>query len=295
MPRGAGREKDMIKRSFSLMAILMICLAPLLGGTKEEIVRLQSDVLQLQEQIRLLQKGMDENNGVLKSLLEQLNDQIARSNIVMENLNQGLSAQKTDVGAAVRQLREEMQKLSVKLDDTNNRIAGLYQKVEDSQVKASSLRAVPSAAAEGGLEPDQVYSQAYNDYLMGNYDLAITGFQDFLTNYPNSEYGDNAMHYLGVCYFEQGRFEQAVQTFDQVINLYPQGDKTPVAYFKKASGLQELQKHDEAIDTWKKLMTLFPDSQEAKLAQAELEKLGVAPPAPSAKPAPRKARQTRGD
>ncbi|HXK62382.1 MAG TPA: tol-pal system protein YbgF, partial [Acidobacteriota bacterium] len=191
---------------------------------------------------------------------------------------QGLSAQKADTSAVVAQLREEIQKLNVKLDDTNNRIAGLYQKVEESQLKTSSLRNVPSAGGTGGVEPDQVYSQAYNDYLLGNYDLAIAGFQDFLTNFPNSEYADNAAHYIGVCYFEQGRYEQAAQAFDQVINLYPKADKTPVAYFKMAAAYQNLHKNDEAIETWKKLYTLFPDSQEAKLAAQELEKLGVALP-----------------
>ncbi len=278
----------MKKTSLALLLVLVVSPSWGYAGTKEEIVRLQSDVLQLQEQIRLLQKSTDDRGNVLKSLLEQLNDQIAKSNLAMENLTQAMSGQKAEVGTAVSSLRQEIQKLSVKLDDTNNRIAGLYQKVEDSQVKASSLRNVPSASSEGsgGVEPDQVYSQAYNDYLMGNYDLAITGFQDFLTNYPNSEYADNAMHYLGVCYFEQNRYEQAIQAFDQVINLYPKGDKTPVAYFKKAAAYQALQKNNEAVDTWKKLYTLFPDSQEAKLAAQELEKLGV--PLPTVKPGGRR-------
>ncbi len=277
----------MKKTSFALLLVLVVSSSWGYAGTKEEIVRLQSDVLQLQEQIRLLQKSTDDRGNVLKSLLEQLNDQIAKSNLAMENLTQAMSGQKAEVGTAVSSLRQEIQKLSVKLDDTNNRIAGLYQKVEDSQVKASSLRNLPSGGdSSAGVQPDQVYSQAYNDYLMGNYDLAITGFQDFLTNYPNSEYADNAMHYLGVCYFEQNRYEQAIQAFDQVINLYPKGDKTPVAYFKKAAAYQALQKNNEAVDTWKKLYTLFPDSQEAKLAAQELEKLGV--PLPTVKPGGRR-------
>jgi len=277
----------MKKTSFALLLVLVVSPSWGYAGTKEEIVRLQSDVLQLQEQIRLLQKSTDDRGNVLKSLLEQLNDQIAKSNLAMENLTQAMSGQKAEVGTAVSSLRQEIQKLSVKLDDTNNRIAGLYQKVEDSQVKASSLRNLPSGNdPSGGVQPDQVYSQAYNDYLVGNYDLAITGFQDFLTNYPNSEYADNAMHYLGVCYFEQNRYEQAIQAFDQVINLYPKGDKTPVAYFKKAAAYQALQKNNEAVDTWKKLYTLFPDSQEAKLAAQELEKLGV--PLPTVKPSGRR-------
>jgi tol-pal system protein YbgF len=284
----------MKKIRFAVLLVLIAVPSWTYAGTKEEIVRLQSDVLQLQEQIRLLQKSTDDNGSVIRSLLEQLNDQIARNNLAMDNLALGLNAQKTDVGTAMTQVKQEIQKLSVKLDDTNNRIAGLYQRIEESQVKTASLRYVPSAeGGGGGLEPDQVYSQAYNDYLMGNYDLAISGFQDFLTNYPSSEYADNAMHYLAVCYFQQGRFEQAAQTFDQVINLYPQGDKTPVAYFKKAAAYQALQKNNEAVEAYGSLITLFPDSQEAKLARVELDKMGVAPPTPAAPGTP--AARRRGN
>jgi tol-pal system protein YbgF len=280
----------MRKITFALLLVLVASPSWAFAGTKEEIIRLQSDVLQLQEQIRLLQKSTDDNGSVIRSLLEQLNDQIARNNLAMDNFAQSLNAQKTDVSTAVNQVKQEIQKLSVKLDDTNNRIAGLYQRMEESQVRAASLRFVPSTdGATGGLEPDQVYSQAYNDYLMGNYDLAISGFQDFLESYPSSEYADNAMHYLAVCYFQQGKFEQAAQTFDQVINLYPQGDKTPVAYFKKATAYQALQRNNEAVEAFGKLITLFPDSQEAKLARVELDKMGVAPPSPApAAPASRR-------
>ena len=36
----------------------------------------------------------------------------------------------------------------------------------------------------------------YNDYLMGNYALAVDGFQDFLANYPESEYADNSYNFV---------------------------------------------------------------------------------------------------
>ena len=47
------------------------------------------------------------------------------------------------------------------------------------------------------LASDREYSAVYNDFLMGDYDLAIFGFQDFLTTYPDSEYSDNASFFPG--------------------------------------------------------------------------------------------------
>ena len=262
-------------KHISLIAILLMVLGPswVLAGTEEELVRLQNDVLQLQNQIRLLQKSTDENGSILKSLLEQLNDQIAKANVRMEALTEALQGQKKDQGDFVAQIRKEIQSLSIKWDDTNNRIASLQQGLQENQLQVQALREVPGSGSS--IEPDQVYSSVYNDYLMGNYELAIAGFQDFLVNFPDSEYSDNASYYLGVCYHEKGRYEQAISAFDQAIKLYPKADKTPPAYYKKGSAQEQLQLNAEAIDTWRKLATIFPESQEAILAVQELERLGV--------------------
>ncbi|MEJ2077602.1 MAG: tol-pal system protein YbgF [Acidobacteriota bacterium] len=261
--------------------LFLLTTAPAMAGTKEEIVRLQSDVLQLQDQIRLLQKTIDEKNGSIVSLLEQLNDQSAEGKVALNDLRQGLTADRTQAAAVVKaldSLRNEVQLLSTKLDETNNRVAALGRKMEDTQVQVQTLRTVP-AESSGQVEPDRVYSAAYNDYLMGNYALAVQGFQDFLSNYPDSELADNAAYYLGDAYLQQGRQELAIQAFDQVINLYPKGDKTPVAYYKKGMILAEMQRLDQAIDTFKRLKRLYPKSQEASLADQELQKLSGQTPA----------------
>ena len=245
-----------------------------MGGTKEEIIRLQSDVLQLSNQIRMLQKSTDETGSVFKSLLEQLNDQVAQMNMVTEDLHRTMQDQKGDIHNLVTTLRTEIQDLSVKLDGTNNQLAALQKKQEEQQVRMQSLRTAP-VSAEGTIQPDQAYAAAYNDFMIGNFDLAIAGFQDLLDSHPDSEYSDNALYYSGVSSLEQKRYDQAIQAFDQVINLYPRGDKTAGAYFKKALTFQHLQKNTDAIDTFRELIEVFPETQEAVQAQRELERMGV--------------------
>jgi tol-pal system protein YbgF len=265
----------MTMKHIRLVAAFLVVLWPswAMAGTEEELVRLQNDVLQLQNQIRLLQKSTDDNGAILKSLLEQLNDQVAAAEVRMVALTEALKTQKEDQGDFVAQIQRAIQSLSIKWDDTNNRIAALHQGLQENQMQVQSLRQVPTN--DSSIKPDQVYSSVYNDYLMGNYELAIAGFQDFLTNFPDSEYSDNASYYLGVCYHEKGRYEQAIQAFDQAINLYPRADKTPPAYFKKGSAQERLYLSAEAIETWRKLATIFPESQEAILAVQELDRLGV--------------------
>lgn len=257
--------------------LLLICSSRSFGGTKEEIVRLQSDVLQLQELIRTLQKAVDEKNGMMVSLLEQLNDQVAEGNVAGEEMRGAVNsarAQTLTLEGTVQELRDDMQVFATKLDDTNNRIASLQRKLEENQMQIQTLRTVPSDPG-AQIDPDRVYSASYNDYLMGNYALAVDGFRDYLANYPDSEYADNAAYYLGDCYLQQERQELAIQAFDQLINLYPKGDKTPTAYYKKALAQQEMQRMEDAIATLKALSKLFPDSREAKLAEEELAKFGL--------------------
>lgn len=257
--------------------LLVTASSPLPGGTKEEVIRLQSDVLQLQNQVLALQKSFDQKQGSVQSLLEQLNDQVATTNRVLEEMIGVMRSQKSDWSAVASDLGQDIQGLSVKLDETNNRLAALFQKVEESQARHESRR-LPSASDPGGPKPDQVYSLAFNDYLAGNYELAADGLRDFLVRYPESEYADNAAYYLGLCNQHLGQPEQAVQSYDQVINMYPKADMTAAAYYKKALVQQELLKNEEAIETFKKLVALFPDTQEALSARQELENLGVSLP-----------------
>src|SRR5437870_11519091 len=62
----------------------ILCFLFILGFTilevypaSKEIIRLQADVTLLQQQIRDLQKSFDSQGAVLKTLVEQLSDQIA--------------------------------------------------------------------------------------------------------------------------------------------------------------------------------------------------------------------------
>ncbi len=247
-----------------------------LAGTKEEVIRLQKDVLQLQQLVRLMQESQDQQNGVLKSLLEQLNDQIAQMKADNGALVDTLRSRTTGQEQLSSELRDAFAKMTVQLDETNSRVAALRQQVEDSQMNSASVRNY-TADVQGAVEPDRVYIAAYNDYLVGNFELAIAAFMDFLATFPDSEYSDNAAYYLGVCQMEQGRYEAAIKAFDEVLNLFPKADKMTPAYYKKGLALLQVQRNAEAIETFKKLLTRFPESSEALLSKDELQKLGIDP------------------
>ncbi|HSR66742.1 MAG TPA: tetratricopeptide repeat protein [Acidobacteriota bacterium] len=265
-----------MKKLFTAAALIFLLLAANgAAGTKEELIRLQNDVIQLQNLIRTLVDNQDRTQGSTQDLLEQLNDRTAQLDASIKTMAQAMRDRAKEQQEQSAEWRESFQRLVVKLDDTNNRIAALQHKLEESQMKIQSVRnATPDIG--GAAEPDRVYGAAYNDYIMGNYELAIAAFRDFLTQFPDSEYSDNAAYYLGVSQMEQGRCAVAVQAFDEVINLYPGGDKLVPARYKKGVCQSQMGRRQEAIETFQELIKLHPESAEASLARNELERLGVA-------------------
>ncbi|MBI2820789.1 MAG: tetratricopeptide repeat protein [Acidobacteria bacterium] len=254
------------------------------AGTKEELIRLQSDVLQLTNQIQLLQKSMTENDAILRTLLEQLSDRVASLKVSMDGLNQTLGrsldetlrSSRADSKLLAEQLTQVVQTLSLKMDDTNSRVSTLSQRLEES-TKAQAQKLNVLTDASDSVPPDQLYNAGYNDYLLGNYDLAIEAFRDYLERYKDSEMADDAMYYIGVSYFDEQKYDQAIQAFDQLIQLYPKSSKLSTAYFKKAMALQGMGNVQDGITQFQYVYANFTNSPEANLAEQELRKMGVEP------------------
>jgi tol-pal system protein YbgF len=114
---------------------------------------------------------------------------------------------------------------------------------------------------------------AYNDYLKGNYDLAVESFKLYRQQFPDSPLADNALYWIGECYFSQRKFNEAIDVFNELILTYPQGDKAAAAYLKKGLSFVELGKKDEAVATFRLLMAKYPLQDEAKIAQDKIREL----------------------
>ena len=121
------------------------------------------------------------------------------------------------------------------------------------------------------LDPTDIYRTSYNDYLKGNYDLAISGFQEYLKKFSGSEMAGNAQYWIGESYYSLKDFEKALEEFDKLINNYPKSNKVPSALLKKAYSYIELKRTNDAKEQLKDLIKSFPLTAEAKLAEGKLK------------------------
>lgn len=264
----------------ALLAMLWIGAAPAWGVNKE-MVQLQTQVQQLQEQMTAMQRSFDERMGVMNNLVQQDADAVNKLTAALTTLQTTLQKQQSDSGSKNDQLSGQIQSLNDTLDELKVRLAKVSKQLEDMQASQQSIaaqQATNQAAADAvknAPPPDVLYNNALRDYNGGKPDLAAGEFSDYIKFYPNTDLAGNSYYYLGEIQFKQGNYQQAAQSYDQVLQNFPSGNKAASAQLKKGFALLELGKQDDGVNELRHLIQRYPHSPEALQARDRLRKAGV--------------------
>ncbi|MBV9343782.1 MAG: tol-pal system protein YbgF [Gammaproteobacteria bacterium] len=134
----------------------------------------------------------------------------------------------------------------------------------------------PDAAPAAGTSSTEqaVYSQAFDALKAGSYSVAIAGFKDFLSSYPDSPLAENAQYWLGETYYVNHDYESASSAFRTVLKKWPDSRKAPDALLKL--GYTQLAQKQNAAGraTLTEVTRKYPGSDAAKLATERLRRVG---------------------
>jgi len=144
-----------------------------------------------------------------------------------------------------------------------------------SKPAAITPRAEPAHPLPGtpDISPTSAYNLAYNDYLNGRYELAVSGFQRFLQDFPSTSLAPNAQYWLGESYYGLKDHVRAMQAFEKVVTDHPHSEKVATALFKIGLAASEMGNANKAREYLKRVLQDFKDSNEAKLAKGKLAEL----------------------
>ena len=269
-----------ISAILALFLVLWLGVVPAWGVSKE-MVQLQTQVQQLQEQMTAMQRSFDERMGVMKNLVEQDTDAVNKVATALNGLQATLQKQQADGGSKVDQLSGQIQALNDTMDELKSRLAKVSKQLEDMQAAQQNLGAqqaqqqAQQQAIAQAPPPDVLYNNALRDYNGAKNDLALQEFSDYIKFYPNTDLAGNCYFYLGEIQFRQGNYQQAAQSYDQVLQSFPGGNKAASAQLKKGFALIELGKQDDGVSELRHLIQRYPHSPEALQARDRLKKLGV--------------------
>lgn len=133
---------------------------------------------------------------------------------------------------------------------------------------SGSNAASPAAAASS---PMQFYQEGIDLYRQGNYEAARTRFEKFLAARPEESYIDNALYWIGECFYGAGLYHEAAGYFHKVIQEYPNANKVPDALLKVSLTYQKLGKNDSARDMLRYLMEAYPGTEAARIGKEKYE------------------------
>ena len=270
------------KICFFLLIIAVIAIQAAQAGTKEEVIRLQSEVKLLQGQVQEFIEDYKERLSVIHSLMNQLIDENAKSNSILLRLGSTLSNQTSDARNQDSSVRTDIRDLTERINDISIGISVMAQQLNDYKVQ----NAMMAETAAGGISPDIMFNQAMRDFIREDFDMAIEGFTAFAETYPGGETAAKAWLYIGDSHGFQHRLVEAVDAFTRVINDYTQTQVVPTALYKRANVEIAMQERDNAIADLRDIIERFPDASEAGLAKTELQRLdaGAVKPKTVAKP-----------
>ncbi|MDR0675700.1 MAG: outer membrane protein assembly factor BamD [Elusimicrobiota bacterium] len=121
------------------------------------------------------------------------------------------------------------------------------------------------------LSPEQIYQMARSDYSRGSYDLAISGFDNIIKNYPDSSFGENSYYDMSVAYYAKKDWEKVNDIIDIFISNYPSSQLVPKAYILKTKAFRKLGSFEKAKEVYNKILKDYPLTEEAKIAKDELD------------------------
>ena len=289
----------MLKRIFSGLVVLSLCTALPLEAQREKKTYelIYQDVQALKQQLLELNQRVQQNGDDIQTLAQQLTEilrlsQDSRAEFIRFQTEQkDLPAQYRILLQRYDGIRADLSRITEMLIEIQHAAPLPGENVEDQADPEQPPPEQETSAETGGgqeaeepvqsppttpppnLSPQELYTMARSDYLKGNFQLAIEGFGMYREHFTDSPLVDNALYWIGECYFSQEEYEDAITQFNDLILSFPDSDKIAAAYLKKGIGLSQLGKTDEALAVLKLMVNKFPLEDEAKIAQQKIQEL----------------------
>jgi len=280
-------------------ALLVVVALPAVYGQKKEIMEMQRDILQMQDQLRSLQRSQDEKLAGIQVLLQQTLEVAGKASTATAVLEASLRDKLKDqeknlvvpvagLGTKVDQMSNDFSSVRESMADLTSRVGKLQNQVADLSSAIRTLSAPPApppgaaptspqaGALPSGVSAEQLYTAAMRDRTSGNADLSIAQFVDYLKYFGNTDLAPNAQFYIGEIEYLRGDYTASLAAFDKLLEAYPDNSKTPDALLLKGRALVKSGYKAEGRKEFESLIKKYPSHENSAKARTELRALGSA-------------------
>jgi TolA-binding protein len=271
--------------------LAIVSLPTPLGAQSREQQQMFADLRILEEQVQQMRLTVNTLAEQVKTAIAALNGRLDDQAAAARKTSADLTLLMNNVASTVGTLHEKVadnsitvQKLTSELDAIRKGIEMLTTFVTQALPGATSSAGAPPAAGGGAApvmppSPGTYWEAAWGYYTIGQYDLAIEAFRDYLLKFPDSVDAPRAQFFIGESYYRQTptKCREAVAAYDVLIKNenYKGSDYVPNAYLAQGLCYEELKQKDLAIKNWQAILQRFPTSSAAFQATQNLKRIGA--------------------
>src|SRR3954463_12345505 len=283
----------MKKYSIALLALLLPLLASPAAAQNKEHQQMEAELRMLQEQNQQMSLSFQQAMEAIKALN-------GRFDAAMEAMRKGFA----DQALTTKNMAGDVGTIAERARDTDTRLRSLSDEIKALQTTLTALasnltqgastsalpvdpNAPPTAAAPTttppppstaalpstiGTSPTRMLQGAKGDYDRGDYTLAITGFEQVIRSYPDSEAAIDAYYWTGESLLYLNRNSEAITAFNQALQKGPRARYAPDSLYKRGVAQEKQGDLAGARLSYEQVVRQFPSSDGATLAQQRLTK-----------------------
>lgn len=130
-----------------------------------------------------------------------------------------------------------------------------------------------SVAAPGQMQDTsrRLYDRIMSEFKQRDYEAALAGFRLFIELHGRSALAANAQYWMGECQYRMGRYQDALNSFYNVVLSYPLSPKLAASTLKIGQTYAKLGDQDNARVMFYRVASQYPDSAEAEVARKAIE------------------------
>jgi tol-pal system protein YbgF len=272
-----------------LGAALLFCLPGVVEAQNRQELQMNADLRMLQEQVSRLQLLSNQLAEQLKVVNKRLDDQAATGQKHFADIQLLINNLSTTVATVREKLDDNSVRVSQLISELPGMRSGLAMVAEQLNTLVGLLQppvnpspdALPGTAgsALGSVKlqdsPSQIFELAKSDYAGNRLPLAIEGFTDFVTRFPQAPNAAEAQFFIGQAHFANKSYKEAIEAYGKVITNYKDSQWVPEAYYQQGLSYVNLNQRAQAQKIFELIIKQFPGSTSAILAKQTLTRLNT--------------------
>jgi len=219
-----------------------------------------------------LEKDIKNLTMNLEELIFQLDETINRINKIEEDFDtklQNIVVENSKENLDNKNKKED--KEDVIVENSENTLGTLIISSENNKVEETNQSQINLDLTN--LSPENQFQIAFDQIRNKNYDEAKLSLKSFIKQNPENQLSGSAHYWLAKLYLFEKNYREAVLTFVEGHEKYPNSIKAPNMLYEMADALLEMGKNKEACVT---LTTLSKEFSSHKLKnKAEKKKLEI--------------------